>query len=388
MKRLFSPAGISLALTLMALAQVGAGPINGDAAVYQHQAVEGILDERTIHVGYVTAAAAMARIGPVGVLLDVLGCVCLGLLAFAASRLAEREGGDGRAAALAVGAFLLAWAPFAEVDLPWGAALTIALIAPVWAAGALMTAAITVSPLALVSLPWAALTRRGWKAAALGLVLWIPVLVWCWEDWWSGPRGVLVSQSTDTVGRVLLQWIRAILLPGLMAPGILGLIAGGRRLAIHAAAAGVPLFLLVRHADVPGWLPLSVVMAVAVGLGAKRWTWGRAWLWVPLVLQVGAVWWQGDRRRGEIRGENARITALAEDVGEDEVLVAPWSDGVRFGALRGDPEAGWLSFGAAREALPEVVYVLPVGRDLGVEGYDWTRREDGVWVGRRVGEGL
>jgi len=370
----------------MALVQIGAGPINGDAAVYQHQAVEGILDERTIHAGYVALAAGLAKVAPVGLALDVLGCLCLGLLAWATGRLAERAGGDGRAATLAAGAFLLAWAPFAEVDLPWGAALTAGLVAPAWAAGGLIALAVAVSPLAMVSLPWVVFERRGWKAAALGLALWAPVLMWCWGDWWSGPRGVLVAQSQDTVGRVLLQWIRALLLPGLMAPGILGLIAGGRRLGISAALAGIPLFLLVRHADVPGWLPLSVVLAVAVGLGAKRWTWARAWLWAPLVLQVGAVWWQGDRRRGEIRGENQRLTALTEAIEEGEVLVAPWSDGVRFGVLRGDPEVGWMSFSEAREALPEVVYVLPVGRDLGVEGYDWTRREDGVWVGRRVGE--
>ncbi len=384
---------ICLLLTLAALVHVGGGPVNGDAAVYQYQAARGILDERTIHAGYVAIAAALQPLagGSLGVALDALGCLCLGLFAWAAGRLAERAGGDGRAAALYAGAALVTFAPFAEVDLPWGAALAAGTAAgPLWLAGPLLALAVSISPIALIALPWAAWTRgggtragwtRGWMAAALGLVLWAPLLVWCWADWWGGPRGVLATQPPSSWVRLGLQWIRQLLLPGAMAALLAGVAHAERRHWIAAGLAGLPAFLLVRHADVPGWIPLALVAATLVGIGARRWPWSPALLWIPLALQAAAGLWQTERRYQEVRRDNDRVEALAAEAPEDAAVAASWTWGVRYGVLRtGDPYRGWISYEDALARPPARVFVLPPGRHL--EGpWRWRRRADGIWYG-------
>lgn len=385
---------MGLALFLGSLLLAGHGPVNGDAAVYQHQAVQGILDQRSIHLGYVALARLLWLAGGETMpwLLDALNALAAGTLCFAAGMLAQREGGRASVASLATAACLLPVAAFGEVDALWAALLACAALVPAWAAVPMVAGAVAVSPLALLALPWLILARwqgdggwrRAWIAPGLGLLLWLPVLAWCGADWFAGPRGVLSDAALPVSWERLGDaWLSALALPGLAAPFVIGLGRSGRRGAILLALAILPLFLLVRFADVHAWMIAALVVGWLAGRGTSVWPVHRALLWVPLVLQLAFSWRDALTHRNQVRQANTTIAALAQRLEPGAVVVASWSWGVRYGLARaGEPYGGgWQQVVETDQPLPEELWVLPPGRTVG-GGWTWREEPDGVMRGR------
>ncbi len=387
---------VASALFLASLLLAGHGPVNGDAAVYQHQAAHGILEQRSIHVGYVALARllCLAAGDALPWLLDALNALSSAILCAVAGSLAARQGGSAAVGALATAACLLPVAPFAEVDALWAALLAGAVVLPLWVAPLAVAASLAVSPLALLALPWLLLARLQraccWRHAAIapivGLLLWLPLLAWCGMDWFTGPRGVL----TDAVLGVSFErlgdaWLGALALPGLVAPLVLGLGRTGRRGIGLLLLAILPLFLLVRFADVHAWMIAAVTLGWLAGTGTVAWPVHRALLWVPLVLQLAFGWRDALTQRNLVRDSNKTIANLATQVEPGDLVVASWSWGVRYGiAHAGEPyEGGWVQATDLDPLHSQAVWVLPPGRTL-PGPWRWEPGPDGVMRGWRT----
>ncbi len=380
-KRLLAAAGC---LLLLALPLVGAGPVNGDAAVYLYQAREGIFDERTIHIGYIALAALLRPLAgsALGAVMDGISCLALAGLALAAGLLARRQGGRGLVALLVTAACALPVAPFAEVDLLWAALLALAAALPQrWAAALLVAGALSVSPVALLGLPWVAWTRRDPWGPGAGLLAWLPLLAWCGSDWWLGPRGVLTAVAVPSSWmRLCTAWGAALLLPGIAGLVLVGLQGLDRARALGAALAMVPFFLLVRNADVHAWLLGVLWLGLAAGQGALRWPVGRLLLWLPLVLQLGFSWRSAALERNRIRQDEALAARLAQRADGEKVVSHSWTWGVRYGLQRGGrPYGDWCSPGELDPAAQRIL-VLPPGTTIPGD-WSWHVGQDGVLRG-------
>ena len=104
---------IAVLTGLLGLTGVGWGPVNGDQAVYLHQAATGAWFVRWVHVGYVLVLGLVGGSLGADVLNVGLGCIGIVLIGL-------RTGVTG---ALLTAGCVLPWLPFGEVDVPWFAAV-------------------------------------------------------------------------------------------------------------------------------------------------------------------------------------------------------------------------------------------------------------------------
>lgn len=302
------------------------GELGGDPAVYAWQAAHGVLGERTIHVGYVAILALGEQIG----LSASLGGDLLTVLSAASIVVgAARINAEAPTwAALGAAAVVLPWASWAEVDLPWVAALVLAIGDPRGRA-LLVALAVSLSPTALLALPWAAVLM-GWDrgrlrdllAPAILTVLTLTVLGG--GDWWWGDRGVLAAPSPRLL-RSASRWLFE---------GVPWLVvaATGPRVAWLAT-----LPLLLAPPDIPAWLPLGLTAAMSLRPGTLT-----AVLLAGQLLVAGT---QHHARRERLLADAVEIATLAEELDPEDGLVAPWTVGVRVSLIReGDPYAArWIA---------------------------------------------
>jgi hypothetical protein len=297
---------------------LGAGPQNGDQAVYLEQVARGAWTERWIHVGYVVAHAGWAT--PWRSDVFCLGMGITGILAVSIRR--------GWRASAVLAAFLLPALPFGEVDVHW---FVLVVLAQRWSV--LFPLAITVSPTALAASGWLALRWRDRRALWPVLTV-LGLLVISGGAWWSGRRGVGVAAwSLDPVGQLLPAMVASVLL--------------ARRPTAVEGLALLPV--LLAPSDVPaGWLGVLAVIA------------GRPWIrpparWIRTAGLVVLVLWSvgtlvGTHRR--VMAENARVEQLAREVGPGVRLVGPWSWRVRVAlAATGRPDG--LDVGERVFRVPE-----------------------------------
>lgn len=286
---------------LLALPLVGSGPINGDQAVYLHQAHTGDWFARWIHVPYVLWLAPHT-----GLTADVAN-VLLG--AAAVLLLGRRFGWQG--ALVGLGS-VLPWLPFAEVDVPWFLCMVLALEVP-----ALAALAVAISPTALAG----ALGWRSWSALGAAVVL----VLLSGGAWLLGNRGVLVVHwRPDPLAQLMplvvplltVSWTRerarelALLAPVLLAPG-----------------------------DVPAYL-LAVPFLAEHARGRL----------LAVHVAIGLVW-LGLRHDGAVTRTRA-LQLQAADLRPGDVYEGSWSDRVRLGLLvDGRPDA-LLPAASATEPSP------------------------------------
>ena len=334
------PRVLPLVVASLGVAFVGRGWLNGDAAAYAAQAEAADLWGRATHVGYVAVAATLAPWSGahLGLALDVLGLVAAGGAALAVSHRARLYGPAAAAlAGIAAAAALLPWAPFAEVDPLWVACV---LLAVAGVPGA-MAAAVAISPVALLAVPWAIATRAppegpSGRLRALSLVVEAGVAVGVLTvastgDWWVGPRGVL-THAQWLPGRSLEAWARHV--PWLLVAVRLG---GPRDRGGWRLLALLPL--LAAPPDVPAFM----LGGAAVGLWAAE-AWPRAsLLWrgaagLAALAYVGQGWGQADARARRVAQETAVVAHVAAQWSPHHGLVAPWTWGARVAcAVSGDP---------------------------------------------------
>lgn len=225
---------IAVMTGLLGITGVGWGPVDGDQAVYLHQAATGAWTERWVHVGYV-ALLGLVRTSLGADLLNVaLGCAAVLLIGW-------RTGVVG---ALLVAGSVLPWLPFGEVDLPWFAA-----VAGAQRFALLGAIAVVLSPTSLAAVP-------GWvhqrsAAAGWGILTAVLLVAISGGAWLLGNRGVLVVHWRPAPW-VHLGWL---VLP-------LGLL-GPRTCWEERVRLGLLLPLLLAPADVPAHL-------LAVPLLAER----------------------------------------------------------------------------------------------------------------------
>lgn len=343
----------------------GAGFLNGDAAAYVAQAQQGALLERPTHLGYVLLASLLGRFAG-----EALPTWLDAVSALSAATLVGCLGTRGIGRALVAAAVVLPMAPFAEVDLLWIALLALSLEARPAAAALCAGLAVSVSPVALLALPWVGVARGEWRAVVGGATVAVLALTGISGfDWWVGHRGVLTS-AVLMPGRALESW--AIGLPWLALP----LVAPTRELGVRLLAT---LPLLLAPPDVPTWIVPGLVLAQGLREGV-----GRPWAVVLLGLQVGLSGARLGSAVGEVRSEHAVLVALADELGPEDGLIARWSVGARVSFLAtGDPYGLlWRSADrpvrdqAARwcRAQPDRVAVFEDGAARWEDGGPWHER--------------
>lgn len=332
---------------LVALAWIGRGYVNGDIAAYVAQAWAADLSDRVVHVGYVAMATALSPLvgRDLPWALDVVNVGCAAL----ASALSTRLGG-GVWTGLAAVTLLLPWAPFAEVDVPWMAAV-IASAVGVPGASAL---AVLVSPTALLALPWAAWHRRHLgplvEAAAVVAVLTVASS----GAWWWGERGVL-QPHVWLPGRQFGIWL--VTVPWLL------VITGRPWRALPPLLALLPL--LLAPADVPVAPLVGIVMTAAALHAPPRLRGLRAVVLAGLAgLAIVATQTRADR----VSAEHETLLALLRRFDPGDGLVAPFTWGARAAVIATDdpyglpwhPEGGFLRDQATAWAhVDGTIWVLP-----------------------------
>lgn len=364
----------ALTLAVATLGFVGAGPMNGDAAIYADQARDGAPTDRWTHVGFVAFLMAFGWIGdPAGVadLLSVAGCVA------ATAAVGLRWGAH---AGWMLAGLLLPLAPFGEVDGAWAGLLALGVLLPDARVGAVaIGAAVTVSPTVLAGVPWGLATTLDRRWLAVPAVL-LALVGLSGGAWLTGTRGVLTG---GWVPHPLEQapWL---LLPILMAAPALA-VPGPARTVLPLA-----LFGLLAPADVPGRWIVGLALAPLVA-DAARTPWGRG---IPVLLLLHGLLalraTQVTHRR--VISETAVIERVAARLGPRDGVVGPWSWAVRVGLARtGDPDGvPWRTPGTAppsaafcRSSRPRVAWLPPGARPAGLprgepgpDGVLWTSGED------------
>lgn len=348
------PRLVAAGVLAVGLVLAGSGTLGGDPVVYAAQAQAGDLWSRPVHLGYIALAHLLVPLAGESLLvwLDVVSALAGAAIVLAAGR--------STTAALVAAAVVLPRAPFAEVDLLWVALLLHAIDAPWRRASLLVGLAVTVSPVALLALPWLVATSRDPRPlAGAGVAVLLLTLV-SGGAWWTGDRGVWTA-AVLMPGRVVENW--ALALPWLCIPLHRGPWA--------PLLATVPLWLA--PPDVPTWL----VPGLAIARGA------RPARWLPLgqlAIALAVLSWT----TLEVRREDRLLRGVAAELAPDDGVVARWSDGVRVSTFAtGDPYGlVWrppdrpVRDQAARwcASPPERVAVLEGGGVRWEEGRAWHLR--------------
>ncbi len=406
------PAIVAVTVMLLGLGGAGRGFANGDAAAYAAQALRGDLSERTVHVGYLAIGSVLSKVVGAAALpwaMDALTALGAALLVAGVARLAGRVGAHPTAAAAAIAVAIAPLVSWAEVDLLWLAALVWAVTAGPVGAAVLVALAVSFSPSALLALPWVAYLRgdlRGdrpawaplrmdadrWRELAVvgGAAIAIVALlsVGSGGDWWVGERGVLRGPPLR-LDRVLSTWQSRALLPGVLVGATLGWLRTRRAFGVVLVAP-----LVVLPADVPGWLVLSVCLALAVAAAPRFDGLGRALTYGALAIQGALAIGAWDAQRISVRRDAEVIRGVLGAMGPSDALVAEWTWGVRASVVAtGDEYA--LTWRTAGEPVRdqaerwcgvsfERVAVLPPGRvipgvrawEVDPHGVHWARGED------------
>ncbi len=345
-------------VTLVGVLAAGAGPKNGDAAVYVASALNADLTERTVHAGYLAIATVLGLLVGDGLLytLDVLSAVSAGLAVLGVGELAKRHRCDPAISAVVMAICVVPFAGHAEVDLPLAALLVwAAAVRDHRAAAALTAAAVLVSPVALISLPWLLAVRprprvqrpsvqaglrytrtpgqasasRDILLAAAGTVALVSLL--SMGGWWTGERGVLTG-SLPRPDRTALAWLRY----GLPIAALPAAWLAWRNDHRFALLWALPLLLV--PADVVAWLPASASLALAVGMGwSLHPSW--QWLWTTLLgIQMGVAGLSLLSSWDRVTLANSRLEQIAAYIEPTDGIVAPWHLGARLSILvTGDP---------------------------------------------------
>ncbi|MEZ4319675.1 MAG: hypothetical protein R3F61_19320 [Myxococcota bacterium] len=314
----------ALLVFAVGVALAGAGPVNGDAAVYLDQAADGALAERWTHSGFIMILMMFHAIGLPEGAADVLSAACC---AFAVGRLGAtlgRHGSPGLAGWLLAG-LVVGWAPFGEVDPVWLALVAVGCGPHAIASAVALGAAVAVSPTALAAIPWIVMKERDlrWVGPAVAVA---GLTVLSAGDWWVGTRGVV------TGGWAPSPWTHVtwVLVP--LAMGVRGL-----RPLDALALVG-----LLAPGDVPGHWVLALPCVAAASTAVDR----RWWAAIAALCSLGAQHAVSTRDRA-VR-ENAAIERIAAEIRPGDAVVGPWSWGVRVGiAATGDPYG--VPFSAQRE---------------------------------------
>jgi hypothetical protein len=318
---------ITLVFGLIAALAVGSGPINGDAAVYAHQASEGDFSQRWVHLGWVGLLYLVSLTGlDPGLAADMLtvgaAMACVAIAGHLASR---EERGSPAMASVLVGGAILPVASWGEVDLPWVAlvGLTVALEAP-FVTGLAMAAAVTLSPAALLALPWVVGRKAPDWAAVLGAMVAVAVLtVVSGGEWWSGDRGVLTGAALDPIG-----WLRrwsAVLTMTL----VLALPAGKSSWTLLLLAP-----LVLAPADTAVWA-LGVLAIGSLTTFHVHWRAAR-WSAVVAFALVGVAGWSGQWSR--VDQDRLFVEDVVGRFSDRLPVEAQWTMGVRLSlASTGDP---------------------------------------------------
>ena len=325
-----------------------AGPANGDAVVYLHQASQGIFAERTVHLAYIALAWLVHQAVPADpwIIMSTLhGCAGLGCVWWVA-RIGTLWRVPRGVSVWAAVLLLLPWAGWAEVDCFW---LWFALIGAGtrregWASASLAVACLF-SPAGLLFLPWCVWIRRQRypKQTVFRLLLtaagavggaWLVVGCVGGLDWWVGQRGVLLGfgwAPGKTLGSWLLYGI-----PWMLLPLFFSNIFRSARWGVACALLG-----LLGPADTPLWLPLGFSCVWCCGPGEGRaflGHWGAVLLLGLHGIWFGTVWIQGFNR---VFYENQMVDDVAHGLSEGEGFVAPWSLGVRVSMKKSGDPYGW-----------------------------------------------
>lgn len=319
-----------LAVVGAALAWSGSGFVNGDAAAYLAQALDGDLGQRHIHVGYLLLARELVgRVSDPALALDRLGAVA-GVLVVLGAAVGVRSGaGRPGVAALGAAAVMVPLVAHAEVDPLWIAAVVWARALPGPAAGLVFALGVTVSPVALLAAPWAAWgdAQRGRWIAVGAVVALFGLTAWSEGLWWVGDRGVLTAPAPRPL-RVLQDW--GTVLPWALLP--LALVSDQRD--EGELLTWVPM--LLAPPDVPGWAVPAMSLVLRAARGAPL---------VPEVVPVVLVGIQlaiggfGARERAAtVVGEDRIARELGQQLTAQDGLIAPFTWGARVSVLAtGDP---------------------------------------------------
>lgn len=374
---------------IVGLLGVGSGFANGDAVVYLHQALDLDFGQRSTHLGYIAMAA------PIGLLLgertalalDIVTVVMSAVSVAMMTSVASRLGREPAVSALVMAATLLPLTSFAEVDTVWFAALVASLLTESRKMRlVLVMFAISVSPVALLALPWAislrtALSTPGKSSQhkvdfVVGALLAVAILcLVSGGEWLTGDRG-LMSGGSVRLAATIKAWSHAILLPGILVAATVGILSKPRYLLLLLSTTP----LLLAPPDVPGWIPTASVLAL-MAADRKRLA-IMALLIAQFVLQVS----EWERCRARVVQETTIAATVAAQLGLNDGLVAPWSWGVRVSYLRtGHPYAEWwrTPTDPVRDQVSwcnrqfDRVAVLPPGRDV-ESSEEWTTGVGGV----------
>jgi len=334
--------------------------ILGDAAFYALSIAHGRFDERSIHVAYYVLGWLTHRLlRPFGVHLDEALLLLSAAAATACVLLAWRFAralGRGALTAFAVALILmfsgnlLDQGTSAEI---YGIELALVLASYVlylanrpFVSGLVFGVAMLVSPLSALAggfFVWDLMRRRHWKpfalAVAAGVCVYVPVLAWCWRDYFFGVRGLLrVGPHRDFgPGTVVynvfalaknFHWSLLFALPGMIAQwrharSALGLTA--LTLLFH-----LPVFVGMRE-DGVFMLSAYPLLALLVADGAVAWLPptrppGRFLLPLIAVLYVAtaSVLWLRPPSQAYRQG----LLALLGRAGREAVIIAPWHHAV------------------------------------------------------------
>lgn len=343
--RHLDPAWSALAVSV-ALVFVGRGYLNGDIAAYVAQGWSGDLANRFTHVGYTGLATVLAPLAgrELPVALDVVNVVAAGLACAFATRLTRHARGW---VGLAAACIALPWAPFAEVDLPWIAAVLGAAVGVPGSAAV----AVALSPTALLALPWAAWHRRHLGPLLEGTLVVGVLTLASHGAWWWGPRGVLTPHPW-LIGRNLGNWLVTV-------PWWL-VVTGRPPRMVGPVLAVSPL--LVAPADVPTGV-LVAVIATAAALQPTRTRHLRAL--ALAIVAVGA--WQATRARADrVATEHRAILTVLRRFDPGDGLVAPFTWGARAAVIATDDPYGLAWH--------------PEGRFLRDQAIAWRHVDGTIWV--------
>ncbi len=299
---------------VFSLARAGAGFLNGDAAVYAWQGQNGHWQERSTHLLW---NAWSCLVGGRPLWLDLTHVVCGVFAVHAVGRVAEHRALGMSYAAL----MLLPWAPYAEVDLPWVAAIAAAvMVGSTLSSSVLVVLAVGLSPTALLAVPWLAVRRRSMAPVVAAVLAVLGVMAVSRGEWWWGERGVW--NATLHPGQTIENWAWMLLLT---APAWFG-----NRLPRWETVACLPL--LLAPSDVPAWWVWGVAVAMVSVPSPRNMGVRLAWL---AAVSLGT----GFGVHGGVIRDEIRVARAVESVELGDSLMGSWSLAVRV-SLRetGDPK--------------------------------------------------
>lgn len=381
---------IAAAVAVAGASRLGAGFLNGDAAAYAAQGWAGDAFGRDVHLAWTGLAVALAPIAGDALpwALDVVTVGFAVAAVLAAGGIGRRVGGSAVLPALGAAVAVWPWAPFAEVDVPWTAAVLAAVAVPTpVVAGALVAGAIALSPTAVLAVPWVAFGRwwvDGRDPRAVGIAAVVTILaltVVTGGGWWTGERGVLAGVSAPSLRGLGALPALLVFLPW----------GSGTAAAKNLAWAACVLPLLFAPPDVPAAMVLGPTIGAVAARVRAREPGGPRWRWAPLALVVGFVAFVGDRdadgRARTVAEESRAIAEIAAALGPDDSFVGPWSWGARVAVAAtrdpyGRPWAAWPALVRDQRVTYcgrswARVAVLPPGQarvpgEVGVAGVVWV----------------